>query len=164
MERVERIMKHPLYQKQQVRIDELEQDRIFCRHDLNHSLDVARILYILILERGISAPKDVVYAAALLHDIGRAAQYEENRPHHEAGALLAAVILKDCGYEEEEIAIITEAIASHQIRHSADGNGGDDTFRKLLYEADKSSRNCFACMAREECYWESDRQNQRIIY
>lgn len=161
MERIERIIRHPIYQKYQTRIEELEQDRIFCRHDRKHSLDVARIMYILILEQGISIPKDVVYAAALLHDIGRAAQYEENRPHHEAGVSIAALVLKDCGYEGEEISIITEAIASHQ---NSDDAGEDSSFHKLLYEADKLSRSCFDCEAYGECYWDSERKNDRITY
>lgn len=164
MERVERIMKHPLYQTHQTRIEELEQDRIFCRHDLQHSLDVARIMYILILEQNLSVAKDVVYAAALLHDIGRAVQYEENRPHHEAGASFAAIVLKDCGYEEGETAIITQAIASHQISESAEGGEEENAFRRLLYEADKLSRNCFDCAARNDCYWEVHRRNQTILY
>ena len=161
MERVEQIMTHSLYQKHQERIDELEQGRVFCRHDRGHSLDVARIMYILILERGISVTKDVVYAAALLHDIGRAAQYEDNRPHHEAGAEIAALVLKDCGYDREEIRIITEAIASHTLLENA---GGEKDFHKILYEADKLSRSCFDCEAHDACYWEPERKNERITY
>lgn len=161
MERIERIMEHPLYKKNQQRIEELEQNRIFCRHGIGHSLDVARILYILVLEKEICVPKDVVYAAALLHDIGRAIQYEENRTHHEAGAELAEIILGDCGYELDEIARITKAIAAHQ--NNSDGKE-EHAFRNLLYEADKLSRNCFACQAQSECYWENSRRNYTVQY
>lgn len=164
MERVEQIMKHPLYHEYQKRIEELEQDRVFCRHDRGHSLDVARIMYILILERGISIPKDVVYATALLHDIGRAVQYESGRPHHEAGAEVAAVVLKECGYETEEICIITGAIASHTFNKMVDDMDKEGIFQNLLYEADKLSRSCFDCEARKECYWESEKKNERITY
>lgn len=164
MERVEQIMKHPLYQRYQKRIEELEQDRIFCTHDRGHSLDVARIMYILILERRVSVTKDVVYAAALLHDIGRAVQYEDNRPHHEAGAEFAAVVLKDCGYETEEIRIITQAIACHAFNQTEDDMDKERTFQKLLYEADKLSRSCFDCEAHDACYWKPERKNERITY
>lgn len=161
MERIRRIMEHPLYQKNQQRIEELEQNRFFCRHGIGHSLDVARILYILVLEREVCVPKDVVYAAALLHDIGRAVQYEEKRPHHEAGAELAEVILKECGYEPEEIDRITKAIASHQINS---GDKEEYAFGSLLYEADKLSRNCFSCQAQSECYWENSKKNSTLQY
>lgn len=161
MERIERIMEHPLYRKNQQRIEELEQNRVFCRHGIGHSLDVARILYILVLEREACVPKDVVYAAALLHDIGRAVQYEENRPHHEVGAELAETILKDCGYEPEEIDRIARAIASHQTNS---GDKEEYVFGNLLYEADKLSRNCFSCQVQSECYWEDSRKNSTIQY
>ena len=43
-----------------------EEDRIFCIHDIEHCLDVARISYILAFENGIKIDKDIVYGAALL--------------------------------------------------------------------------------------------------
>lgn len=162
MERVEQIMRHPLYLQYQRRIDELEKDRLFCRHDRGHALDVARIMYILTLERGISFKKDVVYGAALLHDIGRAAQYEENRPHDEAGAEWAAEVLADCGYEEEEIFMVTRAIANHPKERNK--GAGKEDFSNLLYEADKLSRACFDCAAQKECYWDDGIKNQKIVY
>ena len=46
--------------------------------------------------------KDIIYATALLHDLGRADQYEKGISHEEAGAILAEEILTDCGYTREE--------------------------------------------------------------
>ena len=55
-----------------------EEERIFCIHDIEHCLDVARISYILALENDIKIDKDIVYGAALLHDIGRAISVENH--------------------------------------------------------------------------------------
>ena len=183
MERVERIRNHPLYKTNQKRIDEMEQSRIFCCHGVNHSLDVARILYILVLEQGLSYEKDIIYATALLHDIGRGLEYEEQISHHEAGAELAKEILKDCGFDGKEIVMITEAIAGHHTGNAylegandrptqenanllTDGTGNNETsfFKELFYKADKLSRNCFDCKASAECYWKQEKRNLRIQY
>ncbi len=167
MERIERIRNHPLYVSNQQRIDDMEKNRIFCCHGVNHSLDVARILYILVLEQGLSYDKDIIYAAALLHDIGRGLQYEENVSHHEVGARLAEEILVDCDYNEGEITLITEAIAGHHTgkSHSESAEGClDCLFKDLFYKADKLSRNCFDCKASEDCYWAQEKRNLQIRY
>lgn len=167
MERIERIRNHPLYMSNQQRIDDMEVNRIFCCHGVNHSLDVARILYILTLEQGFSFDKDIIYATALLHDIGRGLQYEENVSHHEMGARLAEEILADCDYNEDEIAMITEAIAGHHTgkAHSEKSvDSSDNSFTDLFYQADKLSRNCFDCKASEECYWAQEKRNLQIRY
>lgn len=158
MERINQIMEHPVYQYHMRRIEEAEQDRIFCRHGLEHALDVARIMYIEVLEHHISYQKDLIYAAALLHDIGRSEQYERQIPHHEAGAGIAAGILEECGFEREEIVRITDAIRTHRNERIGEPN----SLNELLYQADKLSRNCFACKAEKECYWEPEKRNQMI--
>ena len=76
MLRISYIRKHPLYVSSYQRLQELEQERIFCCHQMNHLLDTARIAYILSLERGIGISKEAIYAAAILHDIGKGRQYE----------------------------------------------------------------------------------------
>ena len=91
MERVNAICRHKLWRESVDEIARLEQDRVFCRHDRTHFLDVARLAYIENLERGLGVDKELIYAAALLHDIGRHLQYAKNIPHDEAGAQLAAV-------------------------------------------------------------------------
>ena len=71
MERVNKILRHPVFAEHLARLENLEQARIFCRHGLPHLLDVARMMWISALEQQLPATRDVVYAAALLHDIGR---------------------------------------------------------------------------------------------
>lgn len=183
MERIEQIRNHPLYVSNQQRIDAMEVNRIFCCHGVNHSLDVARILYIMVLEQGLSYKKDIIYATALLHDIGRGLQYEENVSHHEVGARLANDILKDCDFSKDEITMITKAIAGHHTG-KAYSESADNTevqsktvsrlvdeeknecsvFIDLFYKADKMSRNCFDCKASEECYWSQEKRNLCIRY
>jgi hypothetical protein len=65
-------------------IDAHEADRAFCKHGLNHLLDTARIAYILVLENGLNISKGMVYATALLHDIGRYDEYYHGIPHDQA--------------------------------------------------------------------------------
>ena len=76
-ERLEAIRNHPLYQSSLRRLNDLERGRIFCRHGMEHLLDTARIAYIKSLERALPLSRDLIYAAALLHDIGKWEQYEK---------------------------------------------------------------------------------------
>ena len=101
MERVNRICEHPVWKWHMERLAEYEKDRIFCRHGMEHLLDVARIAYIENLENNRSISKEIIYGAALLHDIGRYLQYTEGIPHEKAGEKLALEILKDSGFSKK---------------------------------------------------------------
>ena len=57
-------------------------------------MDVARIAYILSADRAYAVSKEIIYAAALLHDIGKWKQYEDGTPHEKASADLAEQILQ----------------------------------------------------------------------
>ena len=131
----------------------------FCLHGIEHSLDVARIGYIKNLEQGLSFRQDVIYAMALLHDIGRCEEYASGKSHHEAGAELARPILLACGYTEHECAEICDAIG----RHKAPSEQAR-SLATLLYDADKQSRNCFDCPVQEQCYWSEEKKNHTIRY
>lgn len=152
-------MAHPLFCKAMQGIRISEQERIFCKHGMEHCMDVARILYIMVMEDDLLYDKDVVYAAALLHDIGRYEEYISHTPHHEASVRMAEEILVDCEFSKEETACILGAIGRHK-----DYDEEADTFCKLLYKADKLSRNCYDCQAQEECYWEENKRNYTIQY
>ena len=97
MERVNQILQHTLYQSCRRQIDEKEKDRIFCGHDMGHLLDVARLAWIFNLEANQEISKERIYAAALLHDIGRHIQYENGTPHQIAGLPIAEQILTYTG-------------------------------------------------------------------
>lgn len=114
MKNIDRIINHPLFIMSMKKIHDYEIDRVFCCHGIEHSLDVARVAYITNLEQNLGFQKEMIYAAALLHDIGRWRQYEKNIPHEEAGAALAAYILEDTAFSKEAIGQILAAIGSHR--------------------------------------------------
>ena len=158
MDRVNQIWKHPLYQTELHKLQLLEADREFCRHTPEHFLDVARLAYIRALEENYSVSKELISCTALLHDIGRARQYEDGTPHDEAGAVIAEQILKELGFSPEEIQAIVSAIRGHRAETNQTILG------QLIYRADKKSRNCFSCKAEPECYWSSAKKNMTIQY
>lgn len=158
MERVNNILAHSLFLQHMELNEAAEQDRIFCRHDMGHLLDVARIAMILNLEEGLGLEKEILYGAALLHDIGRHEQYENGTPHEEAGARIAPAILAECGYDEKETDVIVQAIRLHRtktVAENADLSG-------VLYRADKMSRPCFGCKAESACDWGEEKKNKKI--
>ena len=89
MERVNRIWRHPYYQACLAEIRRLEAERKFCRHTPEHFLDVARITCLLASEQGVQADREQIYAAGLLHDIGRHLQYRQKIPHEQASTAIA---------------------------------------------------------------------------
>ena len=118
MKRVNAIFRHPLYQTYYRRLEEAEQGRIFCRHQMTHLMDVARIAYIRSLEEGLGLDREVIYAAAVLHDIGKVLQYEEGIPHEITGEKIAAEILDglagENAFSETEKTMILTAIRGHR--------------------------------------------------
>lgn len=157
MERIRTLLEHPYYRSCLQEIEQLEHDRIYCRHGLSHLLDVARIAALLAADRKASYPRDVIYAAALLHDLGRLKQYTTGQPHAEAGIAMAQDILQDTAFTPQEQAEILEAIGGHQT------GAAPDSLTQLLYEADEASRMCFACPAAETCYWPEERRNHTVL-
>ena len=156
--RINLIWQHPLYQEHCRKIQELERDRIFCRHTPEHFLDVARLMYIYSLEEKLDISRDIIYAAALLHDIGRAQQYTFDIPHDAAGVKIAGEILAELPFTEQEKEEILSAIGHHRAED------GGNALALLLYKADKKSRNCFLCSQVSECYWSSEKKNMKIEY
>ena len=82
---------------------------------MKHLLDVSRIAWIETLEQSLDYPKDVIYGAGLLHDVGKYLQYTEGTGHHVASADIGRKILDDAGYTPEE----TEEICQMCIRDRA---------------------------------------------
>lgn len=157
MERINKILSSAAYRGAIKATRQAELGRIYCLHGLEHAVDTARISYIIALENGYNIKKDVIYAAALLHDAGRFMQYSGGIPHHEASAAIAAEILPQCGFDDEETAEIIGAINAHR------GGGAESTLGRLLYRADSLSRLCFDCGARETCKWSEDEMNGGLV-
>lgn len=114
MERIQKILNHPLYQEQFKLLQDAEKDREFCRHTMEHFVDVARLMYIYTLEEKTNVSKELIYAAALLHDIGRYEQISLGTPHHISGARIADEIMTFCDFSKEEVIQVAEAIAGHR--------------------------------------------------
>lgn len=159
MQRVNAILLHPSYQTWIIEINRAEQGRDFCRHGVEHALDVARIAYAMWLDNGGNpVAKDIVYAAALLHDVGRWQEYEDHTVDHaEAGAELAEPLLLEVGYHPAVVAEIVKAIKCHR-------EGAEGGLAQILYRADKLSRPCYLCPSRRKCRWTEEQKNQELLY
>ena len=155
---IDRIINHPVYREELRKIDEAEADRIYCRHGMPHLLDVARIAYIISLEEGSGYDKELIYAAALLHDIGRGKEIQTGTGHNITSAEFAEEILESTDFAESEKKQIITAILNHRDSDAAKG----DAFSSLLYRADKQSRNCFICRAADDCSWDMKKKNMKI--
>ena len=160
MKRIDEIMEHEVFKRELSSINEAEKNHMFCNHDMEHLMDVARIAWILNLEDSIGLDREMVYAAALLHDIGKGRQYKEGIAHEIAGGEIAKGILQDCGFSEEEIFRICRAILSHRDPSVKE----DKNLRGVIYRADKASRACFMCKTSKECNWPEEKKNSHVIY
>ena len=144
MPRIDYICANGLFRRHLGNIAQLESGRIFCRHGIDHLLDVARIMWIKNLEEQLEFDREVIYATALLHDIGKDEQYESGISH-------------DVAFEPADAAAIKTAILGHRkLRVNS------QPLERLLYAADKASRACFACPARNACNWSDDKKNLSI--
>jgi uncharacterized protein len=177
MERINLLLSSSLYRDYLAKVEEKEKDRVFCKHGFSHSLDVARLCWIFILENGLDYARDIVYAAALLHDLGRflednaqaaqaapaaAANATSTACHAVHSARLAGPILAEAGYSPHERKLITDAIAGHRKKE-------DEVFvselSRLLSKADKYSRLCGECPAAAACYKIGEMpQRNRLLY
>lgn len=156
------ILKDKRYRKLLSEIEGFEKDRIFCKHDLSHFMDVSRIAAILWLEDGAAhdLTRDIIYAAGLMHDIGRAAEYKNGISHDIASSDIAKSILPDLGYSPTEVSKISQAILGHRGRKTVK----DDYLGEILKRADRLSRACFTCDASDRCKWSESDRNEVLIY
>jgi HD superfamily phosphodiesterase len=168
VQRVERILKDRWYQEYLLRNATREAKRRFCRHNFQHMLDVARVAYILLLEAGDlqvfvrqyslsgrEAAREIIYAAGLLHDIGRWEEYDHQQDHAAASARLAKELMSRTGFTPLEIDIVTRAIGEHRRR-----DAHETLLGRYLHAADRLSRPCLSCPVQADCHWFADRRRQ----
>lgn len=149
MARVNQLLEDGDYIGYMEKIEELEKERRFCKHGFEHGLNVARVAYAYMLEKGeVILPKEVVYAAAFLHDIGRWVEYQTGEDHAEVGAQLARPLLEACRFNSEDIQVILQGIREHR-RHPGDNL---TPLGEALALADDWSRDCRHCSAQALCY------------
>jgi len=160
MPRIERLMASEEFNDILDKIECLEKSRIYCPHNLGHLLDVARMMYIINLEENLGIDKEVIYAAALTHDLGRLEEYSGGRDHHLASCDIAINMMKKSGFDQKQIDDVVIAISKHR----SDSNTDEANYLAgLLRFADKRSRNCYRCSARDTCKWSDEKKNSSIF-
>ena len=157
MERFNCILNDQKYIYYLKRNKKFEKGRKFCKHNLKHFLDVARIAQSINLEENLGFEKEIIYTTAILHDIGKSFQYENGTPHEMASFEIARDLLEEYKFNEEELEIIKQGILGHREEKSK-------RFPMLIYRADKVSRLCINCKARNDCNWNDDKKNIKIYY
>lgn len=152
-----RVLVNDNYIRELKLLAELEQERIFCGHNMEHFLNVARIALIMCHEKGIIVEPDIIYTASLLHDIGRTDEYINGTSHDKAGVYKAGIILDevDCDAEMKEKILCI-------IRNHRNKNKDKHSLEHIFYMADKKSRLCFCCPAQKQCNWSEEKKNRTI--
>lgn len=157
MDRFNYILNDEKYMYYLKRNKNFEKGRKFCKHNLKHFLDVARIAQVMNVEENLGFEKEIIYTTAILHDIGKSFQYENGIPHEIASAEIATEFLEKYEFSKEEIEVIKQGILGHRDKTS-------EGFSSLIYKADKLSRLCITCKAKNECNWSDEKKNLRIYY
>ena len=102
MDTVTRLIQHPLYKEKYDALQAYEKERLYCRHDMRHFMRVAQIADQIARENGLSFSAEEITLVALLHDIGRIMQYQNNISHAEASASFVRDILLSLGYDDKK--------------------------------------------------------------
>jgi len=160
MARVNRLLEYEDYIHYMEKISRFEKERHFCKHGFEHGLNVARVAYAYLLEKGEGIlPKELVYAAAFLHDIGRWVEYQTGEDHAEVSARLALPLLEACQFSAEDIQVILQGIREH--RRSPEDNLS--RLGEALARADDWARDCRHCSAQTLCY-KFNQVMKQIVY
>jgi uncharacterized protein len=103
-------------------------------HDFSH---VERVYHLAIRLADIeTADREIVAAAALLHDvIGSSPGSKEREAHHLDSASFAENVLTSLGWPAEQIAAVQHCIRSHRFR--SDSETPESIEAKVLFDADK---------------------------
>lgn len=157
MKKVNLILAHNTFVQVMKKLEEAEKGRIFCIHNIEHLLNVARIMTIKNIEQNLGFDKEIIYGTAILHDIGKLEQYQNGTKHALVGSEMAYQILLDCNFSTKEAKLMCDAIKTHNSHEPT------TTFGELLRSSDKESRNCFICSASHECNWKENKKNRGIL-
>lgn len=140
-------------------LEQLEATRLYCKHDLTHFLDVARIARIINCENRLGLENEQLYLTALLHDLGRLAEYRDGIDHAIAGRQRAAEHLQAIDYPPTRATAILDAIGTHR-HHDQEPND----LSGVISRADTLARPCYRCPAASGCKWPDTRRNHTIRY
>ena len=115
----------------------IEEHMLACMNDGAHDCQhIYRVLYhALEIAKDYDVDREVLIAAALLHDIGREAQFRDPRlDHATVGADLAYDYLKKIGWAEDKAQHVKACIATHRFRAESPPVSME---AKILYDSDK---------------------------
>lgn len=115
----------------------IEAHMLSCMNDSAHDEQhIYRVLYAALdLASGYEIDQDVLIAAALLHDIGRDAQFKNPKLDHAVvGSEMAYAYLVGLGWPKERAGQVKECIYSHRYRNNREPASME---AKLLFDADK---------------------------
>jgi uncharacterized protein len=119
------------------RIIEIVKNKLTCSaHNLDHVFRVYN-LCLLISKYEKDVDLEILTPAALLHDIARVEESEDNTgeiDHAVLGSEIAGEILRKLEYEEEKIEKIKHCIIAHRFRT---GHQPNTIEAKILFDADK---------------------------
>lgn len=159
MKYVERLIRSQTFLDIQKQLDKQEQTRRFCKHGLDHSLDVARIAQLMNLELGFLQEKEEIYLSALLHDLGRVEEYESGIPHQSASFETAKKLLEEIQYPIHLWEPILQRVLEHRHLNISNEEITKDNF---FWFADKRARNCFVCQQKDECNWKTEKKTKTV--
>ncbi|MHB1652452.1 MAG: HD domain-containing protein [Desulfitobacteriaceae bacterium] len=149
MERINQVIQGKDFQQYLQKTAELEQQRLYCKHGFDHLLAVARIACVYLLEHGENNfEKEIVYSAAILHDLGRWVEYQTGEDHAVVSARLAGPLLEENGFAPEEVRLILQAILEHR-KHRDECLS---PLGKALALADDWARDCWNCAGQDTCH------------
>ena len=104
-------------------------------HDKEHIYRVLHMALDLAGHEGEDVDRDILTAAALLHDIGREDQFRDpSLCHAEAGSVKAYDFLLSLGWDEERAGWVRACILTHRYRSDRPPQSIE---AKLLFDADK---------------------------
>lgn len=119
------------------KIIEIVKGKLTCSaHNLDHVFRVYNLCLLLSKDEK-DVDLEVLIPAALLHDIARVEESEDKTgkiDHAVSGSRMAKIILRDLGYEEDQIDKIRHCIITHRFRT---GNEPKTIEAKILFDADK---------------------------
>jgi len=119
------------------RIKEIVEKELSCSsHNMEHVMRVYNVCLNLAKDE-TNIDLDILKTAALLHDIARVKEDQDNSgntDHAILGAKMAGKILRNLGYSEEKIKLIQSCIIAHRFRST---NRPKTKEEKILFDADK---------------------------
>lgn len=149
-----------MIEKKYDKIKDIVEKELSCSaHNLDHVMRVYR-LSLLLAEHEENVDLDVLIPAALLHDIARVKECNDNTgetDHAILGSGIAEEILRKLEYEDDKIEKIKHCIVTHRFRS---GNEPKTIEAKILFDADKL--DALGAIGTARCFMLAGQFGQRL--